>query len=150
MTHIITSLCLRDGACVTVCPVECIIPGLPQQEWPWYYIDADTCIDCGACIPECPFEAIFPEDEVPADYTPTKEGIQISRNDGSEVYDGHDDKGEAVHVEGVRTLATGEVVDLTLDNQPNYDYFNSPGGPEPERASDRGAKVGMGYKAIGK
>lgn len=26
MTHIITSLCLRDGACVEVCPVECIIP----------------------------------------------------------------------------------------------------------------------------
>ncbi|MBI3177439.1 MAG: 4Fe-4S binding protein, partial [Chloroflexi bacterium] len=27
MTHIITSLCLRDGGCVEVCPVECIIPG---------------------------------------------------------------------------------------------------------------------------
>ena len=24
MTHIITSLCLRDGACVEVCPVDCI------------------------------------------------------------------------------------------------------------------------------
>ena len=29
MTHIITSLCLRDGGCVTVCPVECIVPGKP-------------------------------------------------------------------------------------------------------------------------
>ena len=27
MTHIITSLCLRDGACTEVCPVDCIIPG---------------------------------------------------------------------------------------------------------------------------
>lgn len=133
MTHIITSLCLRDGACVTVCPVECIVPGIPQEEWPWYYIDPDTCIDCGACIPECPFEAIFTEDEVPSDLV-AKENQQISRNDGSEVYEGHDDKGEAVHVEGIRTLKAGEVVDLRPDIQPNYDYF----------------KTGPGYKAIGK
>ena len=69
MTHIITSLCLRDGACMEVCPVECIVPGKPEAEWPWYFIDPDTCIDCGACVPECPYEAIFPEDEVPAAYT---------------------------------------------------------------------------------
>ena len=31
MTHIITELCLRDGACVEVCPVECIIPGQPRE-----------------------------------------------------------------------------------------------------------------------
>jgi ferredoxin len=134
MTHIITALCLRDSACVTVCPVECIIPGKPEAEWPWYYIDPDTCIDCGACVPECPFEAIFPEDEVPSDYTVAKEGVQISRGDGEEVYEGHDDKGDAVTVEKVRTLPVGEVVDLKPDIQPNYDYF----------------KTGPGYKAIGK
>ena len=71
MTHIITELCLRDGACVEVCPVECIIPGQPESEWPWYYIDPDTCIDCGACIPECPVEAIFPEADVPKEYEPS-------------------------------------------------------------------------------
>lgn len=69
MTHIITSLCLRDGACIEVCPVECIVKGMPENEWPWMYIDPDTCIDCGACVPECPYEAIFPEDEVPEAYT---------------------------------------------------------------------------------
>jgi ferredoxin--NADP+ reductase len=53
---------------VEVCPVECIIPGQPEAEWPWYYIDPDTCIDCGACVPECPVEAIFPEEDVPAEY----------------------------------------------------------------------------------
>ena len=68
MTHVITDLCIRDGACVEVCPVECIIPGQPEAEWPWYYIDPDTCIDCGACVPECPVEAIFPEEDVPAEY----------------------------------------------------------------------------------
>ena len=58
MTHIITSLCLRDSACVDVCPVECIVGGEPESEWPWFYIDPDTCIDCGACVAECPLEAI--------------------------------------------------------------------------------------------
>lgn len=68
MTHVITDLCIRDGACVEVCPVECIIPGQPEAEWPWYYIDPDTCIDCGACVPECPVEAIFPEEDVPKEF----------------------------------------------------------------------------------
>ena len=61
MAHVITSLCLRDSACVDVCPVECIVGGKPEAQWPWFYIDPATCIDCGACVPECPFEAIFPE-----------------------------------------------------------------------------------------
>ncbi|MBK6645475.1 MAG: ferredoxin family protein [Anaerolineales bacterium] len=60
MTHIITSLCVRDRGCIEVCPVECMIPGAPLNEWPWIYIDPDTCIDCGACVPECPYAAIFP------------------------------------------------------------------------------------------
>ena len=69
MTHIITRLCLRDTACVEVCPVECMVLGQPEDKWPLLYIDPDTCIDCGACIPECPYEAIFPEEEVPYDFT---------------------------------------------------------------------------------
>ena len=64
MTHIITSLCIRDRGCIDVCPVECMIPG-PVNEWPWIYIDPDTCIDCGACEPVCPVSAIFIEEEVP-------------------------------------------------------------------------------------
>jgi ferredoxin len=68
MTHVITALCLRDGACVDVCPVECIVKGMPEAEWNWFFIDPNTCIDCGACVPECPFEAIFPQDEVPSPY----------------------------------------------------------------------------------
>ncbi|MGC8780401.1 MAG: 4Fe-4S dicluster domain-containing protein, partial [Anaerolineae bacterium] len=55
MTHIITEICLRDGGCAEVCPVECIVPGKPEEQWPLYYIDRDTCIDCGACVPECPW-----------------------------------------------------------------------------------------------
>lgn len=116
MTHIITSLCLRDGACVEVCPVECIVPGQPENEWPWYFIDPDTCIDCGACIPECPYEAIFIEEEVPSAYqmAPGQKRIPFDTK---------------VEVEA----AGGEVVDLTADIQPNYDFYS----------------VGPGYDALG-
>ena len=68
MTHVIVDTCIRDGACVEVCPVECIVAGKPEDQWPWFYIDADTCIDCGACVPECPVEAIFPEEDVPEEF----------------------------------------------------------------------------------
>jgi formate hydrogenlyase subunit 6/NADH:ubiquinone oxidoreductase subunit I len=34
MTHIITSLCFRNGACVDVCPVDCIVGGKLATEWP--------------------------------------------------------------------------------------------------------------------
>jgi len=133
MTHIITSLCLRDGGCIEVCPVECIVPGKPESEWPWMYIDPDTCIDCGACIPECPYEAIFTEDEVPNNYA-AKGGERLSKPGdpgvaarANEHFEGHDAKGAAVILEEVVTLAAGEVVDLRLDIQPNYDFFK--GGP---------------------
>lgn len=108
MTHIITDLCLRDGACVEVCPVECIVPGKPESEWPWYYIDPDTCIDCGACVPECPFEAIFPEEDVPSSYEmkPGQQRVPMP---------------DLVLV----TAAGGEVVDLTTGIQPNYDFYSS-------------------------
>jgi ferredoxin len=110
--------------------VECIIPGKPIDKWPWYYIDPDTCIDCGACIPECPFEAIFTEDEVPADYA-AKGGEYLSMPAGTAgfdtVYDGENHHGDAVHLEHTRVLEAGEVVDLTPDIKPNYDFFQ--GGP---------------------
>jgi ferredoxin--NADP+ reductase len=70
MTHTITALCTRQGDCVEVCPVDCIIPG-PTDSPEWndlFFIDPDTCIDCGACIPVCPPEAIFAEEDVPAEF----------------------------------------------------------------------------------
>jgi ferredoxin len=107
MAHIITSLCLRDGACMEVCPVECIVPGKPEQHWPWYFIDPDTCIDCGACIPECPFEAIFIAEEVPHAYE-MMEGQERVPFGSKKI---------VVH-------SAGDVVDLTPDIQPNYDFFS--------------------------
>ncbi|MHC1784545.1 MAG: ferredoxin family protein [Anaerolineaceae bacterium] len=126
MTHVITSLCLRDGGCATVCPVDCIVPGKPTDTWPLYYIDPDTCIDCGACVPECPFAAIFPEDEVSSGYK-AKAGDRLSKPVGtagfSEVYDGTNHDGEAVHLTGTKALGAGEVVDLTADIAVNAAFY---------------------------
>jgi len=128
MPRIITSLCMREGGCVTVCPVDCIVPGNPVDKYPWYYIDADTCIDCGACEAECPFGSIFPDVELPSAYK-AKGGERLSMPIGTEgfteVYDGTDRQGEAVHLEGTRTLAAGEVVNLTFCQEKNDEFFKS-------------------------
>ena len=70
MAYIITELCTREGDCVEVCPVDCIIPAPKDDaDWPLFYIDNDVCIDCGACVPVCPPEAIFPEFELPEEHS---------------------------------------------------------------------------------
>lgn len=133
MTHIITSLCLRDSSCVDVCPVDCIVPGKPVDEWPWYYIDPDTCIDCGACIPECPYEAIFTELDTPANYVAQGDEIlsmPVGTEGFDEPYSGEDSHGEPVELKATRALEDGETVDLTPDIQPNYDYFTDGAGYE--------------------
>ena len=127
MTHIVTRLCLRDTACVDVCPVECMVLGFPEAEWPWLYIDPDTCIDCGACVPECPYEAIFPEEEVPFDYE-AKPGQWIANTKellpGGQPLEGEID-GHEVKVLNSKQLAGGEVLDLTEDIPANYDFFSA-------------------------
>lgn len=126
MTHIITSLCLRDGACVEVCPVECIVPGLPEDEWPWYMIDPDTCIDCGACVPECPWEAIFPEEDVPSDLVASAD--QWISDTKDRLPDGQPVSGKigghAVNVLNAKKLKGGEVLDLTEATPVNYEFFS--------------------------
>ena len=135
MTHVITAICLRDTACVDVCPVECIIPGKPEAEWPWLYIDPDTCIDCGACVPECPYEAIFPEDEVPSAYT-MKDGQYIADTKANladgEALDG-DVSGHHVKVENAKAPGAGFVIDLTPATPINAAFY----------------KEGPGYSAKG-
>jgi ferredoxin len=68
MTYVIAEPCIgvKDGACVDVCPVDCIHT---TDEAPLFYIDPEECIDCGACEPECPVTAIFAEDALPAQWT---------------------------------------------------------------------------------
>ena len=66
MTYIIVSPCvdLKDGACIDVCPVDCIYTTEDDNQM---YIAPDECIDCAACEPVCPVTAIFAEDQVPAE-----------------------------------------------------------------------------------
>lgn len=121
MTHVITSLCLRDNGCSDVCPVESIQPGtLP--EWPRYYIDSSTCIDCGACVPECPFHAIYPEDEVPAIYK-AKGGEFINEAGLTGHYEAKDHHGKVVVLETTRVLTAGEVLDLRGSINANAQFF---------------------------
>lgn len=111
MTHVITSLCLRESGCMDVCPVECITPGSPVEDWPTYYIDPGTCIDCGACVPECPYSAIFHEDDVPAAFQ-AKGGELINRRDLTGHYASAGRRGEAISLQSTRVLSAGEVLDL--------------------------------------
>jgi ferredoxin len=80
MPHVIAEPCVgvKDTACVTVCPVDCIHPRKDEADFEpekMLYIDPDTCIDCGLCIDECPVKAIFTEDDVPEQW---KQYIQIN------------------------------------------------------------------------
>lgn len=127
MPHVITSLCLRDGGCATVCPVECIVPGKPVDQWPWYYIDPDTCIDCGACVPECPFAAIFPDSDVPDAYK-ADGAVYLSMPEGTPgfdtTYEGTNHEQEEVVLKATRIPAAGEVVDLTPAIETNRAFFS--------------------------
>ena len=122
MTHIITSLCLRDNGCIDVCPVECINPGTPVEQWPTYYIDPSTCIDCGACVPECPFNAIFPEDEVPVAYQAA--GSEVINKPGLvDHYESTNHRKEKIILNTTRALNPGEIVDLRASIKSNYDFY---------------------------
>ena len=122
MTHVITSLCLRDNGCSAVCPVECITAGSPASDWPTYYIDPRTCIDCGACIPECPYSAIFPEDEVPTAFKASG-GEVLNRAGLNGHYAGVNHHGEAIVLETTRALRAGELVDLRDSIALNRDFY---------------------------
>jgi ferredoxin len=102
-----------------------MILGQPEPQWPWLYIDPDTCIDCGTCIPECPYQAIFPEEEVPFAYE-APPGVWINDTKAllpdDEPFEG-EINGNPVKLLNAKQLQGGEVLDLTEDIVPNYDFF---------------------------
>lgn len=75
MSFIIGNKCIScvDGACLTVCPVDCIngpihiddmgvsVKSMTDEEkiGKQLYINPAECILCGACVPECPVDAIY-------------------------------------------------------------------------------------------
>ena len=94
MQWVITEPCIdvKDGACVDVCPVDCIYeltePGRlttpsgsshgarPDLDPRMLYIHADECIGCGVCEQVCPVSAIF---EAPALPEPWASYEQVNR-----------------------------------------------------------------------
>ena len=67
MTYFIAQPCIgvQDGACVEVCPVDCIHTS-PEEEQ--YFIHPEECVHCGACQHACPVQAIYFEGEEPEEY----------------------------------------------------------------------------------
>ncbi len=70
--------------------------------------------------------------KVPSVYT-AKGGEYISKVGFTGHYEGTNHHGEKVVLDSVQQLKAGEVVDLTEDIKPNYDFF----------------KTGPGYNALG-
>ncbi|MBI3711157.1 MAG: ferredoxin family protein [Proteobacteria bacterium] len=62
MAYVVASACIdvKDGACLKVCPVDCIYMGGRTV-----YIQPDECIDCALCVSVCPVDAIYADDELP-------------------------------------------------------------------------------------
>jgi NAD-dependent dihydropyrimidine dehydrogenase PreA subunit len=73
MAYVITLPCIgvKDAACVSVCPVDCIHPTKDEPDFgkaDMLFIDPATCIDCGGCVAECPVSAIYLDDDVPEEW----------------------------------------------------------------------------------
>jgi len=73
MAYVITQPCIgvKDGACVVVCPVDCIHPRPDSPEFEAHdqlFINPCDCIHCGLCVGECPVNAIFADDDIPAEW----------------------------------------------------------------------------------
>ncbi|WP_255949827.1 indolepyruvate ferredoxin oxidoreductase subunit alpha [Streptomyces odontomachi] len=67
MSYVITEPCvdIKDGACVDVCPVDCIEGTDADRQ---LYIDPERCVDCDLCLTVCPVDAIYKEEEVPEEW----------------------------------------------------------------------------------
>lgn len=67
MAYVIAQPCVgvKDGACVEVCPMDCIRTnaGAPQM-----YINPNECTECGACEVVCPTGAIFEDSLLPTEW----------------------------------------------------------------------------------
>ncbi len=73
MAFVIALPCIgvKDTACVTVCPADCIHPTKDEPDFAsaeMLYVNPEHCVDCGLCVDECPVKAIFQEDDLPDEW----------------------------------------------------------------------------------
>ena len=76
MTYVIIGSCVKDDACIEVCPVDCIHPRPEDPDFETaeqLYIDPEECIDCDACVEACPVDAVFADHEIPEKFAYTLE-----------------------------------------------------------------------------
>jgi ferredoxin len=86
MPYVIAQPCVdvKNGACVEVCPVDCIHT---TPEEPQHYIDPDVCIECEQCVLVCPVEAVFLDRDLPEewqDYSEINAAFFKRRKEGAE------------------------------------------------------------------
>jgi ferredoxin len=69
MTYVIAEPCVdvKNGACVEVCPVDCIHTTPEERQ---HYIDPDVCIECEQCVLVCPVEAVVLDRDLPPKWEP--------------------------------------------------------------------------------
>ena len=67
MTYVIAEPCVdvKNGACVEVCPVDCIHTTPEERQ---HYIDPDICIECEQCVLVCPVEAVVLDRDLPPEW----------------------------------------------------------------------------------
>jgi ferredoxin len=73
MAFVIALPCIgvKDTACVTVCPADCIHPTKHEADFTtaeMLYVDPKHCIDCALCAQECPVNAVYQQDDLPAEW----------------------------------------------------------------------------------
>ena len=73
MAFVIALPCIgvKDTACVTVCPADCIHPTKEEADFAtaeMLYVDPEHCIDCALCAEECPVNAVYQQDDLPAEW----------------------------------------------------------------------------------
>jgi ferredoxin len=76
--HYIKPNCTRCGACVPVCPTQCIYFGINQ-----YVIDSDRCVNCGKCHSACQDWAIEVHEEKEPEKEPEKTPDAQAKTGGS-------------------------------------------------------------------
>jgi ferredoxin len=74
MAVVIAEPCVgvKDTACITVCPVDCIHPTSDEPDFArvkQLFINPQECTSCGLCIGECPVSAIFDDLDLPAQWS---------------------------------------------------------------------------------
>ena len=109
-----------DRGCMEVCPVDCIVPGLPVGEWPWMYTDHGYLHRRLCRHPEAPTPAGNTSPRTKFPRLCAEGGEHISRSGLTVDYEGQ------ITMAGRKLLEGSQVVDSRGDRQPGRTYPGQP------------------------